>query len=412
MQYPLIFIFCIFIIPSVNAQVKCLSGDCENGRGTAQIKEDKKKIYYFGSFTDGKFDGYGEWETNEKSFKIKYKGRFKHGKFEGQGEYTKESNDYLYRYAGNFKDSKYHGKGIYETRNKKSKQFEIKEGIFSNDSLNGLAKVITQDFTYIGNLNNGARHGLGLIVFKDGESYSGFFNKNRFADFGYTSYKNRFGVAGQIIDGMCCSGFIVSYNSKGDCFAGLSTDTNFGKQIYANSNDYYVGLLEKGEKKGLGVLWTGASGQFKSWEVEDSIYPKPFFFSKKDTACLTGNCNNGINLMINNNIKHTGYFTNSIADGFGVRELPDSTTYYAYFDNKTGNIQDSICIIENPDKFFIGEWKDSSLSGKGIIIEKSDKRVYIGEISNNRPNGEGILVSEKNQVLHIGEFENGVFVRK
>ncbi|MDD4149040.1 MAG: hypothetical protein PHE33_03335 [Bacteroidales bacterium] len=412
MQYLLIFIFYFFIIPSGNAQVKCLSGDCENGRGTAQIKEDNKKIYYFGSFSDGKFDGYGEWETNEKSFKIKYKGRFKNGKFEGQGEYTKESSEYLYRYAGSFKNSKYDGKGIYEIRNKKSNQFEIKEGIFSKDSLNGLAKVITQDFTYIGNLNNGTRHGLGLIMFKDGESYSGYFNKNMFADFGYTSYKNKFGVAGQIIDGMCCSGFIVSYNSKGDCFAGLSTDTTFGKQIYANTTDYYVGLLENGEKKGLGVLWTGSSGKFQSWEVEDSIYPKPLLFSKKDTACLTGDCNNGINLMINNNIKHTGYFTDSIADGFGISEFPDSTTYYAYFDNETKNMIDSVCIIENTKQFYIGECKELSISGKGIIIEKSDKRVYIGEILNNQPNGKGILVSEKNQILHIGQFENGEFVEK
>ncbi|MDD2387050.1 MAG: hypothetical protein PHP52_09745 [Bacteroidales bacterium] len=410
MKYMLVFIIVFFLFSSIRAQVKCLSGDCENGKGTAQIKEDNKKIYYFGSFSNGKFDGYGEWETTERSFKIKYKGQFKKGKFEGRGEYTKESSEYLYRYSGNFKDSKYHGQGTYETHYKKAKNFEIKEGVFHKDSLNGLAKVITQDFTYIGYVSNGIRHGLGLIAFNDGESYSGYFDNNMFSDFGYVSYKNRFRVAGQIVDGMCCSGFIVSYTSKGDYFVGLSSDTVFGKQKYASSNDYYVGQLEDGIKKGPGVLWTGASGQFKSWGTEDPDYPDTFFFSKKDTACLTGDCNNGINLMINQGIKHTGYFTNSIADGYGVREFPDSTTYYAYFDNETRNMQDSTCIIENPDSFYISEWKDSSLFGKGIIIEKSNKKVYIGEISGNKPNGEGILVTERNQILKIGQFENGDFI--
>ena len=83
---------------------QCISGDCENGKGTYTFKSGDK---YVGEHKNGMMHGQGTytWASLDK-----YVGEWKDNKPHGQGTYTYKSGD---KYVGEHKDGMMHGQGIY-----------------------------------------------------------------------------------------------------------------------------------------------------------------------------------------------------------------------------------------------------------------------------------------------------------
>ena len=86
----------------LNVYSECISGDCENGKGTFLISPKSK---YIGYFKNGKYHGHG---TCYFSNGAKYVGQWKEGKMHGKGVYTLSTKS---KYVGEFKDNMFHGKG-------------------------------------------------------------------------------------------------------------------------------------------------------------------------------------------------------------------------------------------------------------------------------------------------------------
>ncbi len=410
MKVFLIISFICILETVVFAQKKCMTGDCEDGYGTAMVKEDKIKYFYIGKFKDGEFNGYGELETEASDGKIIYKGDFKDGKYNGNGTYRQESYANLIKYNGEFKDGKFNGRGTYEIRDKRTNSFEIREGVFTDDQIYGFSKVFSDKFTYRGNLEKGVRDGVGIIEYKDGTCYKGYFKDNKYDEVGQTSKNTEFVCAGQIADGVPCKGMIMCRDSSGNYFFGLSDTIIIGKMLYVETDDYYIGYLENGEKKGAGVVWSGGSGTFQSWNKIDSVYPEKFTFNRKDKNCLTGNCEKGLNVMTLDSIIHVGNFESFKPDGFGIQEHWNGKIFYGMFD-ENAKLMDGFAIMEFGGYTYFGYMVENKFSGRGMILENVTETIYIGELSDLKPNGMGALFDRRNNVIDYGMFENGRFVK-
>lgn len=409
MRVLIVYIFICFIGTAGFAQTKCMNGDCEDGYGTAVVKDGTEKYFYVGYFKKGKFEGFGEVETTTRDGKITYKGDFKDGKYNGSGMFRQESGTNVYKYNGLFKNGKYHGRGTYEIQDKRDKSYEVREGYFKDDQISGFSKVFTDKFTYVGNLENGVREGLGMIEYKDGTSYRGYFKNNKYDELGQFNSGGRFNCAGQVTDGKCCIGINLSSNDKGDYFIGMTGDTTFGMQIYSDSDDYYIGYMEGGEKKGAGVLWSKGIGTFQSWNKDDPEYPEKYSFNLKNTKCVTGDCNKGLNVMIYDSLILTCNFNSLKPYGFAVLEYMDGRTLYGMVDS-LARLKDSFAIMETRAYTYFGYLAGAEFLGRGIILENKSQIVYVGDIQGMKPNGLGFLIDGNNIIMNFGIFENGKFI--
>ena len=81
----------------------CIKGDCKDGYGTFESKNQK----YIGYFIDSKAHGLGTLVYKDGS---KYSGKFIKGKFNGNGIFTKANGE---TYQGQFVDGLYNGQGTY-----------------------------------------------------------------------------------------------------------------------------------------------------------------------------------------------------------------------------------------------------------------------------------------------------------
>ena len=88
---------------------KCISGDCENGKGTKDYKSNPKGEYT-GEFKNGKRDGKGTWKWEDGDY---YIGTFKNDTFDGEGIWYEKNGDIYYK--GGFKNNQFYGKGQLKT---------------------------------------------------------------------------------------------------------------------------------------------------------------------------------------------------------------------------------------------------------------------------------------------------------
>lgn len=173
----------------INEEEKeCLEGDCQNGKGKL------KTIWYTyeGDFKDGKFDGYGKFETINGYQNIygyqqkKYEGEFKNGEFHGEGKLEKSEGTY----EGGFANGKFHGKGAftYPTGRVVKGTFENGElkagtniGCVEGDCHKGKGKEVREDgTTYEGEFSGGKLEGKGKLTLPNGKVHDGYFYENYF----------------------------------------------------------------------------------------------------------------------------------------------------------------------------------------------------------------------------------------
>lgn len=105
----------------------CVSGDCLNGIGQFQYKDNSM-----------------------------YNGQWKDGKYHGKGVYTHPDGT---RYEGDFWNGEYHGKGVFTFSDG-----TIYTGEFKNSAANGFGiKTYTDGTRYHGQWKDGKPHGSGVI---------------------------------------------------------------------------------------------------------------------------------------------------------------------------------------------------------------------------------------------------------
>ncbi len=185
--------FFLFLSPFIlNAQDKCLSGDCQNGMGKMECEcgytyegefkngmkvhgvMTKKEYIYEGDFKDDMAHGQGKITFKDRSW---YKGTFAFSEPDGKGTYQTSSG---YTYTGDLVAGYFKGWGDKVKVEKDSTSVDRYTGSFDNDQLNGVGMhQYSSGVREIGQFQKNKLHGIGLIVYLDGAIEIGKFKKGR-----------------------------------------------------------------------------------------------------------------------------------------------------------------------------------------------------------------------------------------
>jgi hypothetical protein len=154
---PVILLASIFF-SDLSAQ--CISGNCQNGKGTFKYSNNAK---YSGQFQNSRQHGNGK--MNHANGNV-YDGQFFNGRMEGTGTMNYPNGD---RYAGKWSKDQPNGKGTYYFVTK-----ERFEGNFSNGAFEGQGTMYYPDGAYYsGGWKNNKKHGQGKMVFANGQVQNG-----------------------------------------------------------------------------------------------------------------------------------------------------------------------------------------------------------------------------------------------
>jgi tetratricopeptide (TPR) repeat protein len=130
----------------------CLSGNCENGRGTYRYPDGSE---YSGDFRNARMHGQGTYTYAKRG--EKYVGEWRNGVINGQGAYYYRSGN---RYEGEWSDGRKNGHGVYLYASRGDRY----EGHFANDQPNGQGTYYySNGDRYEGEWRNGRKHGQGVL---------------------------------------------------------------------------------------------------------------------------------------------------------------------------------------------------------------------------------------------------------
>ncbi len=244
MKSLLSFLLAFFFLSSIQAQVRCIEGNCSTGYGTCVFSNGAK---YVGEFKDGKLQGkgifyytdgnkyIGDWIDQRRSGKGRmiytngdeYFGQFQNNRVEGYGTMNYANGN---KYVGNWKNDRPVGQGTYS---------------FADGS------------RYEGTFANGVFHGQGTFYYQDGKKYVGLWQQGQKHGDG-TMYT----AAGQAIGGQWIKGQYQadwkSYSAQIDTLSLRDCNQYFcnngkGKYRYADGT-LYVGSFENGKPRGEGTV--------------------------------------------------------------------------------------------------------------------------------------------------------------
>ncbi len=253
---------------------ECIKGDCNNGYGTQTWSDGDK---YVGEYKDGKRHGQGTytWSDGEK-----HVGEYENGKAHGQGTKTYPAGHYevlknhgiVYfdKYVGEWVNNERHGQGtitladgtehVTEWKNDKfekvsSEKSELKSEEQVKDEEQSESKDETVTYAngdkYVGELQDGQRHGQGTMTYANGDEYVGTWsNDQQYA---------RHGKVGT-----------MTY-ANGDKYVGeFMIDKPYGKGTitYANG-DKYVGELRHGHRDEGTMTYANGDKFEGKWDSDD-----------------------------------------------------------------------------------------------------------------------------------------------
>ena len=130
----------------------CLSGNCENGRGTYRYPDGSE---YSGDFRNAKMHGQGTYVYAGRG--EKYVGEWRNGVINGRGAYYYRSGN---RYEGEWRNGRKSGQGTYLYAGRGDKYV----GEFANDEPHGQGVYYySNGDRYEGEWRNGRKHGQGVL---------------------------------------------------------------------------------------------------------------------------------------------------------------------------------------------------------------------------------------------------------
>lgn len=125
------------------------------------------------------------------------------------------------------------------------------------------------------------------------------------------------------------------------------------------------------------------------------------------SACITGNCTNGIGTMIwSNEEKYEGQWKNKNENDQGTYTWPNGDKYVGQFkDGKQGG-QGTYTYVDG--KKYVGQFKDDHENGQGTLTypEGAEYQKYVGQFKNDNFGGQGMLIYADGK-KYTGQFKEG-----
>ncbi len=387
-------LFILVFCTTLNAQeTGCISGDCENGKGT-YIWEDGQK--YIGEWKNDIANGKGELYIN--GF-LHFKGKFKNGEgvYELSDEYKKikensgkwdiNIND-AHCLSGNCKD----GFGIASSSSIFIEESNTYRGYYKNwkKSGKGTLTIVSKisgkgnvkETSYKGEWKNNDKHGQGTEIKLDEnknevEKYIGQWKENERDGQGELYKSGKLSYKGNFKKG-------VPFKTEG-CIAGDCTN-GYGVFVYPN-NDKYIGYFKNGKKNGEGFQLDPKQGGFYigGWK-NDKESGLAKIYNTNNEIMFSGEFSNGnpVTPPTKSNEK-TGCVFGSCENGFG---------HYKF---------------ENGD-VYIGEFKNNQQHGEGTFAWKDDASKHIGFFEKGVQNGIGRYIDKNGKVIMQGVFVNAAYI--
>jgi hypothetical protein len=174
--------------------------------------------------------------------------------------------------------------------------------------------------SYTGQIQNGQRHGYGVLKWKNGRSYSGKFQNDE-----------REGL-GKLVD------------QSGNYYEGsFKNDTPTGLGMWKQTDGtVYTGYFYKGIKDGFGVqTWPDGQRYDGEWKWGEKDGYGTYFYSKNDSSNATkysgsfrdDQFSGQGTLSWKDGSVYTGNFKFNYRNGFGLMIWPDGSTYKGQWEN-------------------------------------------------------------------------------
>lgn len=283
-----LFLFsCIFFSFQISAQ--CVSGDCQNGKGTYVYPSGAK---YIGEFNAGEIHGVGVcYYTNG----TKYSGQWAHRYPEGKGtktypDGTKRGGTWLKGQMidedGNVLEDTWVAKGEEEDDGT-----NIQTGCISGDCENGKGVFAYADGSkYEGNFVESRLEGQGTFYYLNGDKYVGAFRNNYSHGKGVFIYADGTKTAGDWREGEFYGESWESLGKEG-CIAGDCTN-GIGTYVYKDGAAKYIGAFKEGLASGRGICHY-ADGEYYEGFWENGSFNGLGVLNLKDGKKVSGDWQDG-----------------------------------------------------------------------------------------------------------------------
>jgi hypothetical protein len=273
----------------------------------------------------------------------------------------KEDKDFFYScgciYRGQWKEGKRDGAGLLKLCSQ-----ERYEGYFTKGLFHSYGTLTFTSFSYKGFFKKDHFHGFGKLIYPNGSSFEGIFNKSHFSK-GTLKFSDARVYTGEFLN--------QNFEGKGEM---LSLTKEVHKGMWAE------GKLN-GDCKIIYSDGTRISGVFLNGVIGSSGTLKNSQF--KYSGQFNGTVPNGQGkFWYKSGISYEGGVKNARLDGFGLMTFPNGDVYE-------------------------GDFCDSEQIGAAKITY-SDGRVYEGEVFAGKPQGKGVLTFKVGKILkYDGEFQSG-----
>ena len=315
-----------------------------------------------------------------------------------------------------------------------------------------------ENFVYYGEFSKDQllSHGRGIIIYKNGAQYFGYFQNGKKSKYGIYIFENSASYQGEWLE---------------------NEMHGYGEYFYqsGSNNLFYEGYFDHNKKNGPGILSLKNGTVYEAiWNNNEinlckiSFYDKTIFFGETKNFLKEGygeeiklNTNEIFKGFYKNNSyiygkyrfkngsAYNGQFLNNMMNGYG-RMLYDNGSYEGYFKNskkhgigrfiyKNGDVYEGYYFDDLRDGFgimkyingniYTGTFRKERKSGIGILKNMIEDMTYSGEFDMNVMQGwatifknnikyEGQIVNENfegygiyqdGECLYIGEFRNNIF---
>lgn len=279
--------------------------------------------------------------------------------------------------------------------------FSFSQDCLLGDCLNGYGAIEYVDSSrYIGEFEDGKRHGQGVLFLTNGTKYVGSWENDQRSGEGRIYDGKRLRSSGSwagdqlvkpvfeqnyCVSGNCKDGFGVYLFADGRKAIGEFKNGQIaGYAIcYYPNGDKYIGQWKFQTRNGNGLLTTIEEKQEGAW-LDGAFIGATRGIGNK--GCISGNCENGRGTYIYpDNTIYEGNFVNGMAEGYGVCYYTDGDIYAGNW--KKHNFQGKGTMYYSSGQVVKGFWSGGFYMGKEEEVRPESMMAHQGTEEFHNPNG-------------------------